>query len=195
MTKQYALTAAAFEGSLVAVAIAIGWLLGHPPLRTLEWDWGHAILGAAAALPLLGLFGLCLALPLPPLQRIVRFLDGSIVPWLRDCGFFHLAVIAGLAGLGEEMLFRGAIQAAIADEIGPPHGTWTALLISSALFGLLHSITPTYALWAGIVSLYLGAIWLAAGNLLVPISAHAIYDFLVLVYMVKWRAGRLEARS
>jgi membrane protease YdiL (CAAX protease family) len=52
------------------------------------------------------------------------------------------------------------------------------------LFGLLHPITPTYAVLAALMGAYLGGVWLASGNLLVPIVAHALYDFIALAYLL-----------
>ncbi len=199
MTKHFALTAAAFEGSLTVVAIVLGWLLGQPPSRTFHFNLHHAAVGVVATLPPLGLLWLCLKLPLPPLKTITQILDEMLVPLFRGCQLMHLAIIAALAGLGEEMLFRGVIQAAIqaeaANEFGGLPGMWLGLLIAAALFGLLHSITPTYALLAGLIGLYLGWLWLEYDNLLVPITVHALYDFVVLVYLVKVRGKRAAVRS
>ena len=186
MTR-FALTAAIFEGGLVVVAIALGWLLGQPPLETLQFDLYDAALGVVATLPLLGLLWLCLKCPVRPFKTIARIVDEALAPLFRDCGLLPLLLIAALAGIGEEMLFRGVLQAAIAQEIGGPQGVWLGLLIAAVLFGLLHSITPTYALLAGLIGLYLGGLWLACGNLLVPIITHGLYDFLALVYLVKAR--------
>ncbi len=183
--QHFALTAAAFEGGLVAVAIVLGWLLGQPPLETFRPDLRGAAWGIAATLPLAGLFWICFNAPLRPMQDIARFLEQTLVPLFRDCNLTQLAIIAALAGVGEEMLFRGVVQAAVAREIGGPHGVWFGLLIASMLFGLLHSVTPTYALLAGLISLYLGGLWLACGNLLAPMTAHGLYDFLGLVYLVR----------
>jgi membrane protease YdiL (CAAX protease family) len=55
------------------------------------------------------------------------------------------------------------------------------------LFGLLHFITPSYALFAGLTGLYLGGLWILTRNLLVPITAHGAYDFLALVYLTRVR--------
>jgi uncharacterized protein len=185
MTQHFALTAAAFEGSLVAVAIVLGWLLGPRPLATFRFDLYDAAWGVAATLPPLGLFWLCMKLPLRPLRTIARFLDEALVPMFRDCNLTQLVIIAALAGVGEEMLFRGVVQAAVAAEIGGPHGVWLGLLIASMLFGLLHSVTPTYAVLAGLIGLYLGGLWLACGNLAAPIVTHGLYDFVGLVYLLK----------
>ena len=85
------------------------------------------------------------------------------------------------------MLFRGVVQPAVADWVGGPWGTWVGLAAAAILFGLAHQITITYALLAGLIGAYLGGIWLLSHNLLVPIIAHAAYDFIVLVYLVRIR--------
>jgi membrane protease YdiL (CAAX protease family) len=112
-------------------------------------------------------------------------LDQTILPLFRACGPMEIAVIALLAGLGEEMLFRPIVQGEIARWIGLPYGSIVGLLIAAILFGLLHKMTITYAILAGLIGLYLGIIWLLSGNLLVPITAHAIYDFLAIVILLK----------
>jgi uncharacterized protein len=88
------------------------------------------------------------------------------------------------------MLFRGIVQSWTADKVGGDYGKWIGLAAAAATFGLLHGVTPTYAILAGIIGVYLGAIWLAADNLLVPITAHALYDFLAFVYLVRVRKSK-----
>ena len=111
-----------------------------------------------------------------------------LVPLFRECRLLDLAVISALAGLGEEMLFRGVVQQAVADWVDGERGIWVGLALAALLFGLVHMITPTYAVLAGLIGLYLGWIWIATDrNLLVPIVTHAAYDFLALVYLVKVR--------
>jgi uncharacterized protein len=182
--KHVPLVTAIFEGSLVPVAIGLGWLLNSSPLTTLHVEWRAALLGVAATLPPLALFWLCLKCPWRPLAEIARITRETLVPLFRDCRLAELAIIATLAGIGEEMLFRGVIQAAAAQEIGGQRGVWLGLLLTSVLFGLLHAITPTYAVLAGLIGLYLGGLWLASGNLLTPVVTHAAYDFLALAYLV-----------
>jgi hypothetical protein len=186
---------AVFEGGLTPAAIALGWLLGSPPLATFHFDWRDALLGVAATLPPLGLFWLCLVCPWRPFAEIARITVETLVPLFRDCQLMQLAIIAALAGVGEEMLFRGVVQAASAQEIGGPYGVWLGLLIAAVLFGLLHSITPTYAILAGLIGLYLGGLWLASGNLLTPIVAHGAYDFVALLYLARVRGGEAGIRD
>lgn len=179
--KNFPLMAATFEGSLVLLAIVLGWLLGTKPTATFHFDPYDAVLAVAATLPPLALFWLCVKYPIGPLKEIARIVDEMLVPLFRECGIVQLAVIAAMAGLGEEMIFRGVVQTALGDGAGP----WIALLAAAVLFGLLHTVTPTYALLAGLIGLYLGWLWMATGNLLVPVVVHGLYDFVALVYLVK----------
>jgi membrane protease YdiL (CAAX protease family) len=185
MQQNFAFTAAAFEGGLVAVAIVLGWLLQKPPLATLSFNLRDTILGVVATLPPLGIFWLSIKLPLRPFQKIVQILDETLVPMFRHCGWTQLAILATLAGVGEEMLFRGIVQATAASWMGGHYGVIVGLLLAALLFGLLHYLTATYAIMAGLIALYLGGIWLAVGNLLTPMVIHGLYDFLALAYLIK----------
>jgi uncharacterized protein len=188
--KHFPLMAAAFEGGLLVVAVALGWLLELPPLKTFRFDLYAAAWGVAATLPPLGLFWLCLKCPWRPFQTIASILDKSLIPLFQGCGLVELAIVAALAGVGEESLFRGVIQAGVANEIGGASGVWLGLVISAAVFGLLHPMTPIYALLAALIGLYLGWLWLATGNLATPIITHGLYDFLVLLYLVTTNGDR-----
>lgn len=185
--RNFALLAAAFEGGLAVSAVGLGWLLELEPLETFDWDMAAVGMGVTATLPLLAMFWLCLKAPLRPFRKILRVIEESMLPLFRQCSVLELAIIATLAGLGEEMLFRGIVQGGIADWLGPPAGIWIALATAAILFGFVHAITPTYAILAGVIGLYLGGLWMLTGNLLAPISTHAVYDFVALVYLMKIR--------
>ncbi|OHB67944.1 MAG: hypothetical protein A2V70_17985 [Planctomycetes bacterium RBG_13_63_9] len=197
--RNFGLLAAAFEGSLVVVAVGAGWLVGQDPMQWMpesaaDVAWG-AGWGLVATVPPLGLLWVCLKCPARPFRRLVGVVDDLLVPLFRDCRLLELAVISALAGLGEEMLFRGVIQQAVAGWIDGPSGTWVALVVAAILFGLAHQVTFTYAVLAGLIGLYLGGIWLAGEkNLLLPIVTHAMYDFLALVYLVMIRKRTSDGR-
>jgi membrane protease YdiL (CAAX protease family) len=87
--------------------------------------------------------------------------------------------------VAEEVLFRGVVQVGLAEVFSEP----LALVSTSAIFGLAHFASPAYALLAGLVGLYLGALFLLQGSLLVPILAHALYDFVALLAL-DFRYGR-----
>ena len=53
------------------------------------------------------------------------------------------------------------------------------------LFGLMHFVTRTYALLAALMGAYLGLVWYWTGNLLTVVLMHALYDFLVLLYLLR----------
>jgi membrane protease YdiL (CAAX protease family) len=171
-----------FEGGLAVLAWIVGWLTGLRPLARIHWNGWDALLGVAACVPLLLIFYLCIRWPVGPLARIKAFSEQVIRPLFRYCGVLDFAVISLLAGLGEEMLFRAVLQDFLVEKLNG----WLGLIIASALFGLLHLITPTYAVLAGVMGAYLGWVWMRTDNLLVVMIAHGLYDFLALLYLVRW---------
>jgi membrane protease YdiL (CAAX protease family) len=182
--------ATVFEGSLGVLAIGLGWLLDTPPAQEVRWTLSAAGVGAAASLPALAVMLLCSRLPVRPMREMIRVVDQLLVPLFGGCRLWELALISVAAGFGEEMLFRGVTQPALAVWFGGDYGPWAALVATSILFGFLHLITPAYAILASLIGLYLGWLWMVTGNLLVPIAAHAAYDFLMLVYLVRIRPRR-----
>ncbi len=175
-----------FEGGMAVLAIALGWLAAQPPTTFIQWNLAATGLGVLGSLPMLGLMLLVTHSTFGPLARLNRVVDEVIVPLFKSCSVLDFATISLLAGVGEELLFRGVIQMQLADWLSPVAG----LMIASLLFGLAHAITPAYAVLATIFGLYLGGLWLWSGNLLVAITAHAIYDFLALLYLTRRHAGK-----
>jgi membrane protease YdiL (CAAX protease family) len=170
-----------FEGGLAVLACLVGWLAAAPPWERLAWSAVDASLGLVAALPMLALLVVCARLPWRPFRRIEEFIDKVVRPLFAPCTVADLALISLVAGLGEELLFRGLIQDALDRRLGPV----AAVGITAALFGLMHPITPTYAVLATLAGAYLGWAYLASGNLLVAVVAHAFYDFAALLYLLR----------
>jgi membrane protease YdiL (CAAX protease family) len=165
-----------FEGSLVLIACAIGWLGGMSPWQDLKLTWVGLGFGLAGTIPLYLLFVFTYRAPLRPLRQIHDFLVERMGPLLEACGRPQLAYLALLAGFTEETLFRGILQPLLEF-----HWGWAAGLIgSNVLFAMAHAITRVYALLAGLTGIYLGLALDVAGerNLLVPMVLHALYDFL-----------------
>ena len=164
-----------FEGGLIAVALVVGWLVGTDPLAGLYWtpetlpQHGWAVVwGLAATLPMVAALLLIDRFPIGPLRGLKQVVDGTLIPLFAQADIAMLALISMLAGVGEELLFRGLIQAALADWIGGEQGIWIALCLASIVFGVCHWITRTYAVLATLVGLYLGALFLWTGSLLAP---------------------------
>lgn len=178
--------AAAFEASLAILAVGLGWLLGTKPLETLTWDPRVLGWGVAAAVPLVVILWLMVHFPWGPLRDLLRVVDELVVTMFEGASLFELAMISLMAGIGEELLFRGVVQAAFTQ--------WTAsegaaVLAAGVIFGMIHSVTRTYAVLASLVGIYLGWLWLATGNVLAPIATHAVYDFVALWYL-RWTATK-----
>ena len=183
------------EGGMGLLAVGLGWLLDRAPATTIRWDLAGMLWGLAATVPLVAVLLLCVWLPIGVLRDLLRTIDQSVVPLFRRWRLVEMAMVAALAGLGEEMLFRGVLQNAVADWMGGPYGDWVGWALASVLFGIAHSISAAYAVLATAIGFYLGGLWIATGNLLVPVIAHAVYDFLALVYLVRVRGRRCQRRK
>lgn len=174
-----------FEAALAPVALLAGWALGQHPLADFAWDGRAAVLGLLAAVPMLAALAVALRWPVGPLGRIRAFFERELAPALRGCGWPDLALISVAAGVGEEMLFRGVLQGGLARLLGPG----AAVAAAGAVFGLLHPVSIAYVVIAGLLGAYLGLVWLATGNLLAAMVAHAVYDFVALVVVLRDRPG------
>ena len=176
--------AALAEAGLVLVALALGAWLDAAPFAELHWSWRGLAGGiAATAPPLLGLWW-CLRTPFPPIARLVQLVEERLAPLFVGSTALELAVLSAMAGIGEEALFRGVIQPALADHLP----SWIAVVLAGLLFGAAHWLSTSYAVLASVVGAYLGWLLLASGNLLVPIVTHAVYDLVALSILVR-RSG------
>ncbi|MCU0962240.1 MAG: CPBP family glutamic-type intramembrane protease [Pirellulaceae bacterium] len=190
MTPQRFLwTAVAFEGALGCVAVALAWLCGTWPAGIVALVAGPHLardltIGVLVALPLLGSLVWVNRHPLGPLRQLARVVHERVVPLFRGVRLSGLVAIALAAGIGEELLFRGFLQLALADLWGGPAGPWAGLALASLAFGLCHSLCAAYAVLATALGLLLGGLFLATGHLAAPIAAHALYDLLALVYLL-----------
>jgi len=161
--KRIVLLAVLFEGGLALAALGLGWLV-----------------------PMLLFLLLAILWPVGPLLRARALLDEVVRPLFHGCSVIELALISFLAGLGEEMLFRGVLQGLFTRWLG----SWGSVGAVNLLFGLLHFVTPTYALIAGLAGVYLSCCWLWRENLLVVVIPHALFDFVALLYVARGAGAR-----
>ena len=178
-----------FEGGLGALAWGLGLLIGDSPIATIDWTAASLLKGIVGTLPLVvGL--LCLErCPAAAFVKIRKVVEEVLVPLFQGFALWQLAAVAFLAGVGEEILFRGLIQGGLAqllDHVHIPSADLFALLLASLLFGLLHPLTKTYVLLCVLAGIYLGGLWIWSDNLVVPIWVHAFYDFFALVYLLRF---------
>jgi membrane protease YdiL (CAAX protease family) len=184
-----------FEGSLVIVALVLGWIFRIDVLSGLKPSLAATWVGVGGAIPPFALLLISERFKFAPLERIKELLLETIGPSLAACRWYDVMLLAAFAGVGEEVLFRGLVQPLFERwTLGTGYGPAAGLILSNVIFGLLHFITPTYALLAGLMGTYFGWLLDATGsrNLAGPILAHGLYDYLA--FLVVIRAVRQSAR-
>jgi hypothetical protein len=157
---------------VLALFLARQWGIALFPLtKNLLRD---LLIGTAAAVIPFTLFCFTLsekAEGIPLLGSIRKTVGKEIKAVFASTTVVDICMISIWAGLAEELLFRGVIQA-----------RW-GLLPASILFGVLHFVTPAYALLAMVIGFYIGLLHHFFQSLLIPIQLHAIYDFGALIYL------------
>lgn len=170
-----------FESSLLLVAWVLGWLLGVPLIDIQAWNWKGLAVGFTSVLPLISMFFWLLQSRWEPCQNIRRIMDMVVRPMFEGFSVLQLLIISLVAGISEEILFRGVIQGGAQASMGVP----AAILLSAVLFGACHALTPFYFVLATFMGAYMSLVWMATEQLSAPILTHAVYDFLVLVWYLK----------
>jgi hypothetical protein len=125
------------------------------------------------------------------LRPMARALGPAAIPW---------AALA--SGIGEELLFRGALVPAASAVF---HSVAVGVLASSVLFGVLHQTRGrgriTWIVFAAIMGLVFAALFVLTGSLLGPIVAHVAINAWNLRFLIDHdpvrvrRLGGLLARS
>ena len=98
------------------------------------------------------------------MRRLVARVEEQVAPYLAGASTGGIVLLSLMAGIGEEALFRGVIQAGLAERVPAS----AAVVIAALLFGVAHWLTRSYALLAGLIGVYLGVLFLLTDNLLVP---------------------------
>lgn len=162
----------AFYGCMLAIAVVLSAWQGS--IR----DWfprlddvpERVALGAAAGL-------LVVLLSRIAHRRFVwaRRLSDEFQTILSSFSRRDALMMAVMSALGEEMLFRGLIQGSFPDP-------WFGLVLTAAVFAALH-VGPSRAfvpwtIMAFVVGLMFGGLLLITGDLVAPIVAHGLINFL-----------------
>ncbi|MEQ1636267.1 MAG: CPBP family intramembrane glutamic endopeptidase [Methylococcales bacterium] len=181
-TARFFKSACIFEASLVIVAYLLGWIADIDPFAALTFSEPAIMYGLLGTIPLILMFLALQNAPIKSLQTIRKLLIDTLVVRLIGLHWTDLFILSAIAGVAEEILFRGVLQPWLEVIWGLQAGLW----VSSFIFGLVHAITPIYALLATLVSVYLG-LSLDYGetrNLLTPIVIHGLYDFLAFLMII-----------
>ena len=170
--------AIAFQGALIPLALVLAWAFGLTPWADLHAAGRDIGLAVALTVPMVALGVVLLQLPYDWVRDLEARVREVFVPLFHRVGLPGIIMVSILAGVGEELLFRGVVQEALM--------AWGAdvpgFLLASVIFGLCHFITPAYFWLATGMGLYLGGLYVWTGNLLVPIIVHGLYDFVILSY-------------
>ncbi|MBD2449084.1 CPBP family intramembrane metalloprotease [Nostoc sp. FACHB-152] len=156
--------------SILLWTVAKVWLrFGNVYLFKWQWNPIDILWGLGVGVMITVFSGL--AYRLWPLYR--RSADYYLELVLRPLAWPDLIWLGLLPGLSEELLFRGVMLPAL----GLDH---VAVIVSSICFGVLHlsgSQQWPYVVWATVIGLILGYSALLSGNLLVPIVAHIMTNW------------------
>lgn len=183
MGPRFLRLAALFYGSLVVAAALWNGLMGRTfpvPGDSIPFSVALGCLTAACTFVL----GLAVYRLAPVMREIAdelapRLVDG--VP-VRD-----LMLLSLFSGVGEEALFRGAVQ--------PEFG----LVVASGAFGLVH-IGPdrrylVWTAWALAAGFLFGALYILTGGLLAPVVAHVLHNAATFLAWRRSRRGRIGAKT
>lgn len=162
----------AFYGAMIALGLLIAWLAELPRPWALDPRPWHPLAQLASGLA----FGLLVvALSRWSSRRFewASRLDEAMRAMIGQRTGAEVAWMALMSGVGEEWLFRGALQPALGRWVGLP----IACAIVGALFGAMHVGTPwrTYLPWtlmACVMGWALGALTIASGSFAPAVIAH-----------------------
>jgi hypothetical protein len=172
-----------FEASLIFLAVILGWIADIDPFQNIYFSETAVAYGLIGTIPLFLMFLALEKIQGESVVKIRELLLNTLGPGLHRYHWTDLFMLAAIAGISEELLFRGVIQ----PWIEASWGITAALIGSNVIFGLVHAVTPLYAVLATLVGIYLGLSLDYGGerNLLIPIIIHGFYDFLAFVALMR----------
>jgi membrane protease YdiL (CAAX protease family) len=161
------------EGALLAAAALWAWAARTPlpfgPAAGVAW--GIAAAAALSAINLTLLRARGNRWPGDSLRHVCRVI---VRPLFEHVNWAQIVVVSLLAGVAEELLFRGLLQPLL------------GLPAASLVFGAVHVGGRSfigYGAWAACIGALFGWLMVVTGGLLAPIVAHAVYDAIALAYV------------
>jgi len=164
-----------FQGAIALVGALAVWVMGISDLAGDPGWFGAVIWGIAGSIVT---YILLSALARAP-GRIRDSLAGHMRQLRRFANEYSwrvLVILAILAGVGEELLFRGAVQGWLAWHLNDG----LAILAASVLFGLVHYLSFTYFVMATGLGLVLGVAYWMSDSLMLVMVWHGVYDMIAL---------------
>lgn len=207
MFRKWLVEAFVSFGGSAAVILALAWQFVPRLLAAVrDWPigrWFTAVVGTSGLVPGIAI-GIAVALVVGTIAVVYAVRTTADVPTIGDIGALlprnraelgYGAALSVNAGLVEELLFRLAVPALVYGVFGD---AVVAVIASIVLFGGLHLYQGA---WGILGSMAIGALlmvlYLATGNILAPIIAHALIDLrsLVLIPVIVFRVHTKAAQQ
>jgi membrane protease YdiL (CAAX protease family) len=168
------------EKAFGALVVAAGTIMAYKAYKRWIERAPDKELELAGALPELGAGLLTGFVLFSAMTGIVALLGGfEVLGWRGNAGaIWTWLAIAVVSGTLEEVLFRGILQR----HLEAVFGSWIALAITSALFGLGHIFNPDASWFAAFAiaveaGILLGAAYMLTRRLWLAIGIHAAWNF------------------
>ena len=111
-----------FEASLVLVAVFLGWVAGIDPFENIYFSETAIAYGVIGTVPLFLMFLALEKMQGESVTTIRKLLLNTLGPGLHRYHWTDLFLLAAIAGVAEELLFRGVIQPWIEAVVGHNSG-------------------------------------------------------------------------
>ncbi|WP_437186383.1 CPBP family intramembrane glutamic endopeptidase [Planctomicrobium sp. SH668] len=172
--NRFLTTSTTMMAVFAAIALLFAWMLNVPIGATIHVTPQAIGVGIIAAVIMILTLGRISALR-DEAERIL----GSVV---ASCRWYELAVLSVIVGIVEEIIFRGVME-----QYGARYSPVAAFVIVNIIFGAMHAVSWTYAVIATLLGMILSglAYWPGEYNLMRPIVAHAVYDFIAFLIIAR----------
>ena len=104
------ISACIFEATLIPLAIILGWISSINPFANIFFTETALATGLMGTIPLILIFLAFEQIQANSVGEIRQLLLDTLGPGLQDRHWTDLLILALIAGIAEELLFRGVIQ-------------------------------------------------------------------------------------
>jgi membrane protease YdiL (CAAX protease family) len=175
-SRQLLVRVALLEGTLLGIALIWAFFQKLPWRAALTPTLADSVFGVSAGLLILSInyaaieYGSRYSLFFRTIKHLI---EEDVSPLFQHVNLVVVILIAIVSGVAEEIFFRGVLQANI--------GIWLA----SVVFGLAHIWKKSaifYGIYATMLGLLFGGLYVWSGSLWVPILAHVVNNFVAILY-------------
>lgn len=170
----------AIGGSAVALGVAVLVFDRPAAIRLLQPSPRLVLLGVVAG----GVMAAATYLLYPVLARLAPFIatdTARLYAAVRAPSLLIASVALGPVVLGEELVWRGVVQAALVRRLGP----WGGVTLAAAAYALAHAPlgSPVLVIVALLCGLFWGALRATTSSLVPTLVAHLVWDYMVLLWL------------